>query len=161
MDLDVYVCALYIQQTVGNTNWFIQAGVLHIAFAALHGLGKNIDASGVDTCSTETGAYTSTAPKRGVDYHLTAVLAILMMLFDHILAKEEASSITDITGECINLRESLHDRSTEMNDTYVKVESWYIKNMKPHECDFTGIATFLTQYLQQVECLLDLITTCR
>ena len=36
-DLDLfYSSALHIQQTVGNTNWVLQAGVLHIVFPAFH-----------------------------------------------------------------------------------------------------------------------------
>jgi hypothetical protein len=69
------------------------AGVLHIAFAALHALGKTIDGSGLDTCTVECGTYTSAALrgifggkayKRGVEYHVTTSLAILMMLFDSL-----------------------------------------------------------------------------
>ena len=36
LDLDLYSNALHIQQTVGKTNWVLQAGVLHIVFAAFH-----------------------------------------------------------------------------------------------------------------------------
>jgi hypothetical protein len=38
LDLDLYNRALQIQQTVGNTNWILRAGVLRIVFAALHAL---------------------------------------------------------------------------------------------------------------------------
>ena len=61
LDLDLYNRALHIQQSVGNTNWILRAGVLHIAFAALHALGKTVDGSGIDTCAIETGIYTSAA----------------------------------------------------------------------------------------------------
>ena len=40
LDQDLYNCELQIQQTVGNTNWILRAGVMHIEFAALHALGK-------------------------------------------------------------------------------------------------------------------------
>ena len=49
--LDLNICALQIQQTVGNTNWIDRAGVLHIVIAALHALGKTNDGSGFDTCA--------------------------------------------------------------------------------------------------------------
>ena len=42
LDLDLYNCALQIQQTVGNTNWILWAGALHIVFAALQILGKQL-----------------------------------------------------------------------------------------------------------------------
>ena len=50
LDLDLYNRALCIQQSVRNTNWILRAGVLHIAFAALHAHGKTVDWSGIDTC---------------------------------------------------------------------------------------------------------------
>ena len=51
LDLDLYSRALQIQQSVGNRNWILRAGVLHIAFAALHALGTTLDGSGIDTCA--------------------------------------------------------------------------------------------------------------
>lgn len=61
LDLDLYSRALKIQQLVGDTNWILRAGALHIAFAALHAFGKTLDGSGLDTCAIESGAYTSAA----------------------------------------------------------------------------------------------------
>ena len=55
LDLDLYQTAYRIQQSVGNTNWILRAGVLHIAFATLHALGKTIDGSGIDSCTIESG----------------------------------------------------------------------------------------------------------
>ena len=60
-DLNLCSHTLQIQQTVGNTNWILEGGVLHIAFATLHALGKSIDGSGIDTCAIESGTYTSAA----------------------------------------------------------------------------------------------------
>ena len=95
LDLDLYARALKIQQSVGNTNWILRAGALHITFAALHALGKTIDGSGLDTCAIESGAYTSAALrgifsgrvyKRGLEYHITTSLAIMMLQFDAVLS---------------------------------------------------------------------------
>ena len=61
LDLDLYNCALQIQQTVGNTKWILRAGVLYIVFAVLHTLGKTIDGSGFDTCAIEKYIYNSAA----------------------------------------------------------------------------------------------------
>lgn len=60
LDLDLSSGALKIQQSVGNTNWILGAGVLHIAFAALHvhAVGKTIAGSSLHTCAIECGAYT-------------------------------------------------------------------------------------------------------
>ena len=168
LDLDLYFRAVQIQQSVGNTNWFLQPGGLHIAFALLHALGKTVDASGIDTCSIETGSYTSASLrriyngkhyKRGVDYHITAGLSILMMMYDSILSDE---NVTTITEDCSSFKQSLHNRAPEMNTNYDKVENWYNENVKPHELkDFTDMSRFLVQYLQQVDCLLQLISACR
>ena len=51
-DLDIYKCALQIQQSVVNTNWILQAGgsaSRYIVFAALHDLDKTISESDIDT----------------------------------------------------------------------------------------------------------------
>ena len=48
---------------MGNTNWILRAGVLHIVFAPLHALGKTVDGSGIDTCAIECGIYTSAVPR--------------------------------------------------------------------------------------------------
>ena len=100
LDLDLYSLALQIQQSVGNRNWILRAGVLHIAFAALHALGKTLDGSGIDTCAIESGIYTSAALrgiysgkayKRAVEYHITTSLSLLMMRFDHLFTALEAN----------------------------------------------------------------------
>ena len=105
LDLDLYNRALYIQQSVRNTNWILRAGVLHIAFAALHALGKTVDGSGIDTCAIETGIYTSAALrgiyggkayKRGIEYHITTSLAIMMMMFDSYLNMNLDLSVTSV-----------------------------------------------------------------
>ena len=61
LDLDLFKRSLRIEQSVGYTKWIIQAGVLHLAFAALRALGKTIDGSGLVTCTIESGIYTSAA----------------------------------------------------------------------------------------------------
>ena len=64
--LDLYNRGLRLQQSVGNNNWILRAGVLYIAFAAaLQALGKTIDGSGIDICVIEYGTYTS-AVRRGI-----------------------------------------------------------------------------------------------
>jgi len=59
-----------------NINWVLRAGALHIAFVDLHALGKTLDGSGIDTCSIESGTYTSAA-LRGIFGHKSAPLRIL------------------------------------------------------------------------------------
>ena len=103
LDFDLYNHALHIQQSVGNTNWILRAGVLHIAFAALRALGKIVDMSGIDTCAIETviyisvvlcGIYGGKAHKRGIEYHITTSLAIMMMMFDSFLSEHESLDLS-------------------------------------------------------------------
>ena len=51
--LDLYNHGIRLQQSVGNNNWILRAGVLHIAYAVLHALRKTIDGSGIDICVIE------------------------------------------------------------------------------------------------------------
>ena len=61
--LDLHIRALQTQQAVGNTNWILRAGVLYIAFVAIHALGKN-DGSGFVTCANKNALYS--AALRGI-----------------------------------------------------------------------------------------------
>ena len=91
LDLDLYERALKIQTSTGNKNCFLIAGELHICFASLHALGKYVEGSGLDDVSTECGLYSSAtmrhifcskAYKRGMEYHITNVLACYELMFD-------------------------------------------------------------------------------
>jgi hypothetical protein len=169
LDLDLYNRALQIQQTVCNTNWILRAGVLHIVFAALHALGKTIDGSGIETCAIECGIYTSAALrgiysgkayKRGVEYHITTSLAIMMMRFDTIFS---AHLPENLCVQCGAFKKALHQCSPEMIEIYDNIQSWYSANIKPHEDkeDNRDFAQFLMQYLEQVDSLLHIINACR
>jgi len=123
LDLDLYARALKIQQSVGNNNWVLRAGVLHIAFPALHAFGKTIDGSELETCAIESGAYTSAALrgifsgkayKRGLEYHITTSLAVMMLQFDAVLSTKDPVRI-----QCIALNDKLHKRNPEMVESFV------------------------------------------
>ena len=172
LDLDLYSRALQIQQSVGNRNWILRAGVLHITFAALHALGKTLDGSGIDMCAIESGIYTSAALrgiysgkayKRGVEYHITTSLALLMMRFDHLFTTLPANE--DIPRvQCASFREALHERSPEMVSIYDDIHSWYSEKIKPQEREDQGLkdlSRFMIEYLKQVDNLLELIHACR
>lgn len=172
LDLDLYSRAPQIQQSVGNRNWILRAAVLHIAFAALHALGKTLDGSGIDTCAIESGIYTSAALrgiysgkayKRAVEYHITTSLSLLMMRFDHLLTALEANENIP-RAQCKTFREALHERSPEMVNIYDDIQSWYSEKIKPAEREEQGLedlAKFLIEYLKQVDNLLQLIYACR
>ena len=113
LDLDLYSSALKIQQTVGNSNWILLAGALHIAFASLHALGKTIDGSGIDTCAVESDTYTAAALrgiyegrayKCGVEYHIMTSLAIMMMTLDAICSE---LPLGPLQTQCLSFKKSL------------------------------------------------------
>ena len=169
LDLDLYYRAIHIQQSVCNSNWILRPGGLHIAFAALHALGKTIDASGIDTCAIESGTYTAAALrgiyggkayKRGIEYHITNSLAILMMKFDDI---SDSLPPGPLRAQCSALKNALHQRSPAMVGEYNKLQSAYLENVKPleEEKNLGELAQFLMQYLEQVESLMQLISACR
>lgn len=167
LDLDLYNRAIQIQQSVGNNNWILRAGALHIAFAALHALGKTIDGSGIDTCAIESGTYTSAALrgiysgkayKRGMEYHITTSLAIMMLKFDAI-----SSSLPPgpLHASCAALRESLHARRPDMVEIFDGIQSKYSEVITTDGEDAGDLALFLTRYIEQVDSLLHLVTACR
>ena len=169
LDLDLYNRGVQIQHSVGNTNWILRPGGLHIAFALLHSLGKTIDGSGMDTCVIESGRYTAAALrgiyggkayKRGVEYHITNSLAILMMRFDDI---SESLQSGPLRAHCNALKDALHQRSSDMVDKYNTLQSAYREKVEPleEERGLGELSQFLMQYLEQVESLLQLISACR
>ena len=169
LDLDLYNRALQIQQSVGNSNWILRAGILHIVFAALHALGKTIDGSGIDTCGIESGTYTSAALrgiyagkayKRGVEYHITTSLAIMMMRFDSIFS---ATQTGPLRVQCAAFKKALHERSPDTVKIYDDIQSKFSENLELHAEgeDIGELAQFFIQYLEQVESLLHLISACR
>lgn len=141
LDLDLYSRALKIQQSVGNTNWILRSGGLHIVFAALHALGKTVDGSGIDTCAVDSGIYTSAALrgiyggkayKRGLEYHITTSLAIMMLRFETILSTLPPGPLR---LNSVSLKEALHERSPDMVEIYNQMQSSYSEELKPHEAE--------------------------
>ena len=129
LDLDLYSRAIQIQQSVGNNNWILRAGILHIVFAALHALGKTVDGSCIDMCAIESGTYTSAALrgiyggkayKQGIEYHITTSLAIMMMRYDTIFTSHPPEALRD---QCTALRNALQDRSPDMSDIYDDIQA--------------------------------------
>jgi len=99
--------------------------------------------------------YSGKAYKRGLEYHITTSLAVTMLQFDAVLSTKDPVRI-----QCIALKDKLHERNPEMVESFEKLQSWYAGNIKPLE-DAEGIgefAQFPTQYLGQVEGLLQLIS---
>ena len=95
-DLYLYERAFNIQQSAGSNRWVLKAGELRLCFAALHGLGKYLEGSGLDTVAGETGIYspaalrgiyTGKAFKRGVAYHLMNVLACSFIKLDAVVGE--------------------------------------------------------------------------
>ena len=169
LDLDLYTRAIQIQESVGNRNWVLRAGVLHISFASLHALGKTIEGSGLDTCAIETGIYSSAALrgiyggkafKRGMEYHIINALAIMMMKYDAILSETQSESLHE---QCVQLKEALHERDPAVADIFGDIETYYTAEIQgKEEIQEKGeLAQFLDQYLEQVDSLLQLVSACR
>ena len=106
----------------------MRAGVLHIAFASLHALGKTVEGSGTDTCAIETGTYSSAALrgiyggkvfKRGVEYHIIKALAIMMMKFDAISSEFSSDHLRVL---CTELKHTLHERDPKMVELFNNIE---------------------------------------
>ena len=169
VDLDLYNRAIQIQESVGNQNWVLRAGILHVAFASLHALGKTVEGSGVDTCAVESGIYSSAALrgiyggkafKRGMEYHIINALAIMMMKFDAIIDKNPSGPLC---LQCVELKKALHERDPKMLAIFEDIQSYYTSQIqeKENEQEAGELAQFLDQYLEQIESLLQLISAFR
>ena len=120
------------------------------------------------THAIESGAYTSAALhgifsgkayKRGLEYHITTCLAILMLRVDSIVSKLQKEQI-EVQSSA--LKDKLQERKPEMAEIFKDIRLWYTANVKPQENDkeIGELAQFLTEYLHQVESLLHLISAC-
>ena len=116
-----------------NRNWILCAGALHIVFALLHALGKTVDGSGLDICTIEAGLYTSASLrrifggkvyKRGLEFHITMLLAVTMLKIDTIDLTND-----DIAEKCCRLRDALHDDSVNAMELYDEISKWQSQNV--------------------------------
>ena len=88
------------------------------------------------------------AYKRGIEYHITPSLAIMMMLFD---ASAKDTLPESIRTQCGSLRTTLHERSPDTNVIFENIQSWYTTQIKPNETENTGEQIqFMLQYIEQV-----------
>jgi hypothetical protein len=168
LDLDLYSRALKIQQSITNKQWVLLPGGLHIAFAALHALGKTIDGSGLDVCAIDSGTHTAAALrgifggkayKRGMEYHITNSLALLMLKFETV-----ASALPEtLPFQCSTFKEALHQRDSSIGTLYAELENTYFSDVKPHEdsLEHGDLAQFFMRYLEQVEDLLQFVAAGR
>ena len=132
----------------------------------LHALGKTVDGSGLDVCTIEAGIYTSAslrrifggkAYKRGIEFHITLFLAVVMMKLDAI----DGLANDGIIAKCSALREALHDRSPNVMEIYEEVSTWHSQHLLSSDPHSSEMAKFLDQYLEQINSLLHLIHACR
>lgn len=170
LDLDLYQRAIQLKESVKNKNWVLRAGLLHIVFAVLHGLGKTSEGSGQDTIAVDTGIYSSAALrgiysgksyKRAVEYHIMNGLAILLVKLDAVVGELPPLALK---GLCVALRRTLHDRDPEMVAIYEDLGSYYSDNVRREEAAIGGgdeMSLFFDNYLNQVDALLEIIAAAR
>ena len=168
LDLHLYNRAIQIQESVGNKNWILMAGGLHICFAIEHALGKTIEGSDIDTCAIECGTYSSAALrgiyagkafKRAVEYHIVNALAIMMQF--EVVGDEILSD--DLRLQCQDLKKALHERDPKIVKMFEDVQILYTeKILDKVQCQGKGdLAQYFDQYLEQLENLLQIISSCR
>ena len=135
LDLDLYNRSIQIRESVGNKNWILMAGGLHICFAIEHALGKTIEGSGIDTCAIECGTYSFAALrgiyagkafKRAVEYHIVNALAIMMMKFE-VVGDEILSD--DLRLQCQDLKKALHERDPKIVNMFEDVQILYTEKI--------------------------------
>ena len=120
LDLDLYNHAIQIQESVGNKNWMLMAGGLHICFAIEHALGKTIEGSGIDTCAIECGTYSSAA-LRGI-YAGNAFKRAVEVVGDEILSD-------DLCLQCQDLKNALHERDPKIVKMFEDVQILYTEKI--------------------------------
>ena len=168
LDLDLYERALKLQSSTENTNWVLRVGELHACFASLHAIAKYLEGSGLESISIEAGLYSPSTIrqiftgkwfKRGVEYHLTNIMACYDLLFEASLQQQDAGSMI---LKCYELRNQLHTRQEDVKEVFEEVSAIFLKLFQSSlEQDLGEMAQFLRSYMKQVESLLHLIRASR
>ena len=164
LDMDLYKCAIQLQESIKNKHWLLKPGHLHKFFADIHALGKVVEGSGLDTTAVESGVYSSAAMRgilagkhytRGVEYHLMNVLAFISLKLEATFGKDISVALQN---QAKAFREALHDDKDDIVELYEDLASHYqseIKQKMPNKTK--GLPKYFDNYLEQVEVLLTCI----
>ena len=168
LDLDLYERALRLQSATENTNWILRVGELHACFASLHAIAKYVEDSGLDTISIETGLYSPATIrqiftgkwfKRGIEFHVTNIMACYDLLFEASLHLDDMESST---SKCHELRNLLHTRREGLTEVFEEVNAVHRDHIQAAlNKDHGEMAQYLLIYMKQVESLLHLIRASR
>ena len=168
LDLDLYERALQLQSSTRNANWILRVGELHACFASLHAIAKYLEGSGLESISVEAGIYSPATIRqiftgkwfrRGVEYHITNIMACYDLLFEAFLQEE---NVELMKRKCHKLRDHLHARKDDMKEVFEEVSSILLKLFDATlEQELGEMAHFLRSYMKQVESLLHLIRASR
>lgn len=118
-----------LQSSTGNTNWILRVGELHACFASLHAIAKYFEGSGLDSISIEAGLYSPSTIrqiftgkwfKRGVEYHVTNIMACYDLLFESTSKQEHLGTMI---LKCHELRDKLHTRQDDISDIFEEVHA--------------------------------------
>ena len=165
LDLDLYERGIKLQQAVGNSNWLLRAGELHACFASLHALGKYVEGSGLDAICIEEGIYSPATTRqiitgkwyrRGVEYHLTNILACYELLLEVVISDAKLCELKEL---CSNFQNQLKLREQGALATFEVICS-FSEIVGAYEVK-SEMGKFLMSYMKQVGALLRLIRSCR
>ena len=155
LNLDLYERATKLHTSTGNANWILSVGELHACFASLH--AKYVEGSGLDSTSTEASLcspstiyqiFTGKWFKRGVEYHITNIMACSELLFEASVKQENFESMI---LKCHQLRVNLHTRQDDIKDSFEEVAN-EVNFMSPAvDEDLAEMVRFLTSYMKQVD----------
>ena len=116
LDLDLYERALKLQSSTSNSNWILRVGELHACFASLHAIAKYLEGSGLESISIEAALYSPSTIrqiftgkwfKRGVEFHITNIMACYDLIFQ---ASSQQEGVEAVMLKCHELRNQLHRR---------------------------------------------------
>lgn len=168
LDLDLYERATKLQSSTGNKNWILRIGELHACFASLHAIAKYLEDSGLESISIEAGLFSPSTIrqiftgkwfKRGIEFHMTNIMACYDLLFEASVHHEHLDSMIK---KCEELRKKLHERDSDIKQVFEEVTSMIKEHYQTtiiQEND--EMATFLLNYMKQVESLLHVIRASR
>ena len=149
LDGDLYDCAVKLKDY--NENWCIRFGGLHITMAALKCLGKYIEGSGIDLTWEEAGIYGSVTVRqilngchiyRCIEAHIVTLIALFTMCIQVIFSEDEKTFLEQFKSQVAEMHQTL-----SAYNCFERLNEWKEQTK--------GISNFLTNYMNQVEVLLN------
>ena len=177
LDLQLYEKAQKLMSRSDMKGKFVlRMGELHTVFAALHALGKYVEASGIDQAWVESGMYSPTTVRqildgkhiyRAMEAHMVTTLTLYNIMLESLFEQYPVEKdyiqcgAMALTTEFAKWSESscLKEKHSDLMKTLAGCN--LLKKIQEYDTSSQGTARFVRNYAKQFECILRYIRASR